>query len=171
MKNQKGVTLVSLVVTIIVLLILAGISVAMLTGDNGILTQANSAKKKTDTSKNEEIIKLIYNAAKLKFTAPSEDDKGKSLLQLSKEEAESSFKEYNITINEIDSTTTKNYIYKFGNSEIEYNLDSSGNIKQDDGSLTLESLFRSKAYPGESTATGTITQTAGGFIADIQNCR
>lgn len=171
MKNQKGVTLVSLVVTIIVLLILAGISVAMLTGDNGILTQANSAKKKTDTSKNEEIIKLIYNAAKLKLTAPSEDDKGKSLLQLSEEEAESSFKEYNITIKEIGTTTTKDYIYKFGNSEIEYTLDSSGNIKQDDGSLTLQSLFRSKAYPGESTATGTITQTAGGFIADIQNCR
>ena len=65
MKNQKGVTLVSLVLTIIVILILSGIYVAMLTGDNGILTQANSAKKKTDTSKNEEIIKLIYNAANL----------------------------------------------------------------------------------------------------------
>ena len=171
MKNQKGVTLVALVVTIIVLLILAGISVAMLTGDNGILTQANSAKKKTDTSKNEEIIKLIYNAAKLRLTAASEDDKGKSLLQLSEEEAESSFKEYNITIKEIGTTTTKDYIYKFGNSEIEYTLDSYGNIKQDDGSLTLQSLFRGKAYPEESTATGTITQTAGGFIAEIQNCR
>ena len=173
MKNQKGVTLVSLVVTIIVLLILAGISVAMLTGDNGILTQANSAKKKTDTSKNEEIIKLIYNAAKLRLTAASEDDKGKSLLQLSEEEAESSFKEYNITIKDIDGTIygTKDYIYKFGNSEIEYKLDSSGNIEQDDGSLTLKSLFRGKAYPEESTATGTITQTAGGFIAEIQNCR
>ena len=169
MKNQKGVTLVALVVTIIVLLILAGISVAMLTGDNGILTQANSAKKKTDTSKNEEIIKLIYNAAKLRLTSPSEDDKGKTLLQLSKEEAESSFKKSNIDIKY--NPETEDYIYTFGNSEIEYKLDSSGNIKQDDGSLTLQSLFRGKAYPGESTAIGTITQTAGGFIADIQNCR
>lgn len=169
MKNQKGVTLVALVVTIIVLLILAGISVAMLTGDNGILTQANSAKKKTDTSKNEEIIKLIYNAAKLRFAAASKDDKGKTLLQLSKEEAESSFKENNITIK--SNSETGDFIYTFGNSEIDYILDSSGNIKQDDGSLTLQSLFRGKAYPGESTATGTITQTAGGFIADIQNCR
>ena len=35
LKNKKGVTLVALVVTIIVLLILAGVSIAMLTGENG----------------------------------------------------------------------------------------------------------------------------------------
>ena len=44
MRNQKGITLIALVVTIIVLLILAGISVAMLTGNNGLITQANKAK-------------------------------------------------------------------------------------------------------------------------------
>ena len=44
MKNQKGVTLIALVVTIIVLLILAGVSIAMLTGDNGLLTKAKEAQ-------------------------------------------------------------------------------------------------------------------------------
>ncbi len=44
MRNQKGVTLIALVITIIVLLILAGVSIAMLTGDNGILTQANKSQ-------------------------------------------------------------------------------------------------------------------------------
>ena len=48
MKNNKGITLIALVITIIVLLILAGVSIAMLTGENGILTQAENAK--TDTS-------------------------------------------------------------------------------------------------------------------------
>ena len=43
MKNNKGITLIALVVTIIVLLILAGVSIAMLTGDNGILTKAKEA--------------------------------------------------------------------------------------------------------------------------------
>ena len=43
-ENQKGITLIALVITIIVLLILASVSIAMLTGDNGILTQANNAK-------------------------------------------------------------------------------------------------------------------------------
>ena len=48
MKNNKGITLIALVITIIVLLILAGVSIAMLTGDNGILTQANESKIWTD---------------------------------------------------------------------------------------------------------------------------
>ena len=47
LKNTKGITLIALVVTIIVLLILAGVSIAMLTGNNGVLTQAKSAKENT----------------------------------------------------------------------------------------------------------------------------
>ena len=47
MKNQKGITLIALVITIIVLLILAGITIAMLTGENGLLNKANSSKSKT----------------------------------------------------------------------------------------------------------------------------
>ena len=43
MKNNKGITLIALVVTIIVLLILAGVSIAMLTGDNGILNRGQEA--------------------------------------------------------------------------------------------------------------------------------
>ena len=48
MKNTKGITLIALVITIIVLLILAGVSIAMLTGENGILTRANDSKVATD---------------------------------------------------------------------------------------------------------------------------
>ena len=39
LKNFSGITLIALVITIIVLLILAGVSIAMLTGNNGILTR------------------------------------------------------------------------------------------------------------------------------------
>ena len=46
-KKQRGITLIALVVTIIVLLILAGVSVSMLTGQNGILTNAAKAKENT----------------------------------------------------------------------------------------------------------------------------
>ena len=52
-KQERGITLIALVITIIVLLILAGISIAMLTGENGILTKADSAQKET---KRQEII-------------------------------------------------------------------------------------------------------------------
>ena len=50
-KGKKGITLIALVITIIVLLILAGVSIAMLTGDNGIITQAKLAKEKTEEAK------------------------------------------------------------------------------------------------------------------------
>ena len=57
-KSTKGITLIALVVTIIVLLILAGISIAMLTGNNGILTQASRAKKETERAGDKERIQI-----------------------------------------------------------------------------------------------------------------
>ena len=46
-RNNKGITLIALVVTIVVLLILAGVSIAMLGGENGIIKQAQDSKEKT----------------------------------------------------------------------------------------------------------------------------
>ncbi|MFR2534139.1 MAG: hypothetical protein ACLTEH_02880 [Clostridia bacterium] len=54
MRGKKGVTLVSLVITIIVLIILAGVSINMLIGDGGIITKAQQAKENTQLSKIEE---------------------------------------------------------------------------------------------------------------------
>lgn len=62
MKNQKGITLIALVITIIVLLILAGVSIAMLTGDNGILTQATKAKTNTTAAEAADKINMAINA-------------------------------------------------------------------------------------------------------------
>ena len=56
-KNQ-GITLIALVITVIVLLILAGITIATLTGDNGILTRAQEAKTETEQAEKEEKEKL-----------------------------------------------------------------------------------------------------------------
>ena len=47
MKNNKGITLVALVVTIVVLLILAGVSINLVLGDNGIVKKAQEAKTKS----------------------------------------------------------------------------------------------------------------------------
>ena len=58
-KNNEGITLIALVVTIIVLLILAGISISMLTGENGILSRAGEAKEKTELSSLKEEAGLI----------------------------------------------------------------------------------------------------------------
>lgn len=56
--GKRGITLIALVVTIIVLLILAGVTIATLTGDNGILTKAQEAKSKTEEASVDELRKL-----------------------------------------------------------------------------------------------------------------
>lgn len=60
-ETNKGITLIALVITIIVLLILAGVSISMLTGENGILTQANNAKEENEKAKLKEEAKLDMN--------------------------------------------------------------------------------------------------------------
>ena len=62
-KNDKGITLIALVITIIVLLILAGISISMLSGENGILNQATKAKAQTTEITIIEKIKLAATSA------------------------------------------------------------------------------------------------------------
>ena len=57
-KNAKGITLIALVITIIVLLIFAGVTIATLTGDNGILTQAGKAKDKTTEAESIERVQV-----------------------------------------------------------------------------------------------------------------
>ena len=58
LENERGITLIALVITIIVLLILAGVSIAMLTGPNGLLTQADEARTETDVAGAREKIQL-----------------------------------------------------------------------------------------------------------------
>ena len=48
LKKDKGITLIALVVTVVVLLILAGVSIATLTGENGIITQAIEAREQNE---------------------------------------------------------------------------------------------------------------------------
>ena len=67
MKNQKGITMISLVITIIVLLILAAISVAMLTGNNGMIVESNKAREEHSVGEEKEIIKSSYSAIKIEL--------------------------------------------------------------------------------------------------------
>ena len=53
-RKQTGITLIALVITVIVLLILAGVTIAALSGDNGILTRAKEAKEKTEQAQKDE---------------------------------------------------------------------------------------------------------------------
>lgn len=60
-KKQQGITLIALAVTIIVMLILAGVTIAALTSESGIINQANTAKETNKVAKTEEEARLEYS--------------------------------------------------------------------------------------------------------------
>ena len=73
-NREQGITLIALVITIIVLLILAGISIGMLTGDNGIINNAKQAKNDTAYSQWEEKIDVAIIDAESKHRNLTIDD-------------------------------------------------------------------------------------------------
>ena len=92
MKNNKGITLIALALTIIVLLILSGITIATLSGDNGLIDKTNEAQFRTEIAQYQEDLDLsiIKEEGKYKrgrttkFNATSYDDIKKSYLVLIK---------------------------------------------------------------------------------------
>lgn len=62
--KTRGITLIALVVTIVVLLILAAVSINMLTGENGIIRQAQEAKKQTKIGEEKDGIAVAYSSCK-----------------------------------------------------------------------------------------------------------
>ena len=65
LKRNKGITLIALVFTIIVLLILAGVSISMLTGQNGILKRATEAKNTTEVASEKEGIQMAVTTSQM----------------------------------------------------------------------------------------------------------
>ena len=62
-KENSGITLIALVISVIVLLILSGISISMISGENGILKQAGNARTQTDIAGEKEILQTSALAA------------------------------------------------------------------------------------------------------------
>lgn len=63
LKKNGGITLIALVITIIVLLILAGVSIAMLSGDNGILSRASQASVQNELGAANDAVSLFVSDA------------------------------------------------------------------------------------------------------------
>ena len=171
-KQQEGITLIALVLTIIILLILAGVSIAMLAGDNGIFTQVQNAKNKTeeaekneklDLLKQEEVINETLNVVEVEQVTDEKPGK------LEKEDANTLvinsiedlvFFSYDVTTNgttyegktvklgtNLDFNSDKSYVDPNRTDFAEYGYD--GNLKQ---LLTSGNGF----IPiGELTSTGT----------------
>ena len=85
-KNEKGITLIALVVTIIVILVLAGISIAMLTGENGIITNAITANSATRGGEVKERVALeVSNNKILEYTNGTQKTKAEVIEELAEE--------------------------------------------------------------------------------------
>ena len=57
-KKNKGITLIALVITIVILIILATITISTLTGENGLITQTESAKEQTEIAEAKEMAQM-----------------------------------------------------------------------------------------------------------------
>lgn len=147
-EKNKGITLIGLIVTIIVLLILAGVTVMTLTGDNGLLTKAGEAKNATEQSKLEEEVQLalIEGQTDKYFNSNSKmEEKLKAIF-------EKSYGQGNIDV----TKAGKNYKVKVLNSKTAYRIKPDGTTEQyeemdptdvygkldDDGVVYLRSTYK-----------------------------
>ena len=122
LKQKKGITLIALVITIIVLLILAGISISMLSGDSSILQKATDAKTNTDNSQIKERIQLAYHSA---LTVGQGSYTKDTLMDELKNEFETDY--------DVDDSDTKNWKLKAHGQEV---IIPAG--KEDTGKVTIK---------------------------------
>ena len=133
-SKNKGITLIALVITIIVLLILAAVSIATLTGENGILTRANDAKEQTEIAEEKEAINLAYSGAVA-------EKRGTGDVTASDLNREFGTNGTNATASGSNPITVK-----FNDSQRVYTIDNNGNIEISDGNedndgTTLVDMF------------------------------
>ena len=122
LKNEKAITLIALVITIIVLLILAGISIATLTGNNGLLSKATSAKEETKKAEYKESLELIGAGLQIdkrreNWTTGVFMGKYKEAIENDKKFKGSLVKEEN---NKIKVTTKEGYVFYVEEEKVEF---------------------------------------------------
>ena len=158
-KSTRGITLIALVITIIIILILAGISIASLTGDNGILTKADTAKEENRAATIEEEKNLWKsNQVADQIIGETEVQKlGELLEQLQNEELITEEEKYTIIV-EGEITIGKKTIV-FGTMDISYriesiiqkNKDSEGNIDYEKLKEDLNKIKDIQGVPSDLT--------------------
>ena len=111
-NGNKGITLIALVITIIVLLILAAVTIATITGENGILSRANIARKKVDIAQAKEKIELAIIELRAEEESKGNTIQKQDLLKIDSEE---------ISVKILEEESEEGYIaeaicnnYKFG---------------------------------------------------------
>lgn len=132
MKKENGITLIVLVVTIIVLLIMAGVTISFVIGDNGILGNAEKAAEETKEAQDKETIEMAD--AILKIDAYSDSNGDNSSIDWTNYYNEDKFNEYldgkgtaSNFVNNSDGTITFEYENDEG-EKTKYEVDNKGNL-------------------------------------------
>ena len=109
MKSKKGITLIALIVTIIVLIILAGVAISMLSGQNGVINRASEARYSNSIAGFDERTKLAYIAVRSKIEADKVSQNGyiATKADIFKKIVEEVEKEFNVTAVEGKDTNGK----------------------------------------------------------------
>ena len=128
--SNKGVTLIALVITIIVLLILAGVSIAMLTGENGILTQATESKKANTIGAEKEQIGLAMQSLKMKKQADNVST------MVTPDELQSQLMADGAKNVTVESGDNDSLIVKYQDTKNKYTVGQNGNILENGGNGT-----------------------------------
>ena len=132
LKNDKGITLIALVITIIILLILAGVAIATLTGENGLFARAKQAKQTQTESEMKEKLNLSIQELQVeKLTEATLDDITQEWLTQKLSEYDPILKE-NVTTNSKKVTLQKNGIIKL------YMIDEKLNITEVENGSGIE---------------------------------
>ena len=133
-NKERGITLIALVVTIIVLIILAGVSIAMLVGENGIITQAQRADELTTQAQQKEAIELAIASVQAQGTL--ELDKTKLETALQSQLGDTS---YTLTENGDGS-------FLLQIAERRYYIDSTGKVITEENMIAIGSADELKAF-------------------------
>ena len=145
-KKETGITLIALIITIIVLLILAGIAIGALTSNNSVLKQASSAKNETLSSEEKEKVELAMHDAAINS---SQTVSGELTTEIVKNAIKGQFGE-----NE-KLKGSGPWIYK-GEYDT-YEIDKNGSIKEANAKMKKDSEGRNYALPtGASYKEGTV---------------
>ena len=133
-NKESGITLIALVVTVIVLIILAGVSISMLVGENGIITQVQTADEATMQAQQKEAIELAVASVQAQGTL--ELDKTKLEVALQSQLGDTTY------------TLTENGDGSFGLqiAERSYYIDSTGEVVAEENMIAIASAEELKAF-------------------------
>ena len=119
MKNQKGITLVALVITIVVLLILAGVTISMVMGPNGVLTNSQIAKEKSAKGTANDALSTALSSISTNYYAVSNSTAAAPIGSVTAEELKKQAPEYTFTVDgntadggKVITMTKDNYTFK-----------------------------------------------------------